>query len=104
VLKPAHSAYQRTGVTWDNESKYIFTCMNSYTVWNNNQRGAGTSDNDGYGGREPAATAATKLTAKQGTLCQLITLESLDQSEAYRQAYDVSLDTLPQQFGPRLPG
>ena len=45
--------------------------------------------------KEQAAKGATKLTAKQETLCQLIALQGHDQSEAYRQAYDVSLDTLP---------
>lgn len=42
-----------------------------------------------------APKGAAKLTVKQETFCQLIALEGLDQSEAYRQAYDVSLDTLP---------
>ena len=45
--------------------------------------------------KEQSAKGATKLTAKQETLCQLIALQGHDQSEAYRQAYDVSLDTLP---------
>jgi hypothetical protein len=52
-----------------------------------------SADNDS--GRQLAAQGAAKLTAKQETLCQLIALDRLDQSQAYRQAYEVSLDTLP---------
>ena len=52
-------------------------------------------DNSGYGVGELAGTAATKLTAKQEALCQLIELQGVNQSEADRQAYDVSSTTLP---------
>ena len=51
-------------------------------------------DNSGYGVGELAGTAATKLTAKQEALCQLIELQGVDQSEADRQAYDVSSTTV----------
>ena len=52
-------------------------------------------DYKGRNDRDLAPLVRLKLTAKQETLCQLVALEGLDQSEAYRQAYDVSLDTLP---------
>ena len=49
--------------------------------------------NNGHADLE--ATGGAKLTGKQERVSQLVALEGLDQSEAYRQVYDVGPDTQP---------
>ena len=44
---------------------------------------------------DPASQGPAKLTPKQERVAQLVALEGLDQSEAYRQVYDVGPDTEP---------
>ena len=57
-----------------------------------------------YGHAELAATGGANLTAKQERFTQLIALDGLEQSDAYRQIYAAARTHRRQRFGPKLPG